>query len=61
MTVLEVPQWQGSGSRGAYRLRQGAAELAGLFPAGDRVRVDTDGEPTGTRDGVAALDTLASS
>ena len=30
VTVLEVPQWQGSGSRGAYRLRQGAAELAGL-------------------------------
>src|SRR5690242_2257809 len=58
VTVLEVPQWQGSGSRGAYRLRQGAAELAGLFPAGDRVRVDTDGEPSGPRDGVAALDTL---
>ncbi|MDT5024912.1 MAG: arginase [Micromonosporaceae bacterium] len=59
VTVLEVPQWQGSGSRGAYRLRQGASVLAGLFPAGQRVRVDTDGQPADPRDGVAALDTLA--
>ncbi|WP_207921260.1 arginase family protein [Micromonospora sp. KC721] len=58
-TVLEVPQWQGSGSRGAYRLRQGASALAGLFPGGQRMRVDTDNQPGGPRDGVAALDTLA--
>jgi arginase len=58
VTVVEVPQWQASGSRTAYRLRQGAAELADLFTAGDRLRADTAGQPTGARDGVAALDTL---
>lgn len=59
ITVLEVPQWQGSGSPGADRLRQGASALAGLFPAGQRMRVDTEGQPAEMRDGVAALDTLA--
>ncbi|GAB3984330.1 arginase family protein [Plantactinospora veratri] len=59
VTVLEVPQWQGSGSPGGYRLRRGASVLAGLFPAGQRFRVDTDGQPAERRDGVAALDTLA--
>jgi arginase len=58
VTVVEVPQWQASGSRTAHRLRQGAAELADLFTAGDRLRADTAGKPTGARDGVAALDTL---
>jgi arginase len=38
-TVLEVGQWQGSGSPGARRLAAGAAELAGLIPADRRVRV----------------------
>ncbi|WP_229706642.1 arginase family protein [Micromonospora sonchi] len=53
-----MPQWQGSGSPGAHRLRRGAAELAGLFPGTARVRVATDGMPTRRRDGVVALDTL---
>jgi arginase len=58
VTVLEVPQWQGSGSRGAYRLRRGAAELANLFAADARVRADTDDQPAPARAGVAALDAL---
>ncbi|MCW6004222.1 arginase family protein [Micromonospora sp. CPCC 205371] len=58
VTVVEVPQWQASGSRTAYRLRQGAAELADLFAAGARLRAEMDGQPSEARDGVAALDTL---
>ncbi|MEH1125388.1 arginase family protein [Micromonospora sp. CPCC 206061] len=58
VTVVEVPQWQASGSRTAYRLRQGAAELADFFATGERLRAATDGQPTEARDGVAALDTL---
>lgn len=38
-TVLEVGQWQGSGSPTAARLADGAAELARLIPADRRVRV----------------------
>ncbi|GLI02884.1 arginase family protein [Phytohabitans aurantiacus] len=59
VTVVEVPQWQASGSRTAYRLRRGAAELADFFPSDERLRADTERQPTGARDGVAALDTLA--
>lgn len=58
LTVLEIPQWQGSASLTAQRLRQGAADLAGLIPAGERLRIDADGEPGAARDGVAALDVL---
>lgn len=58
VTVVEVPQWQASGSRTRQRLRQGAAELAELFGARERLRAATDGHPTEARDGVAALDTL---
>ncbi|MCM4080807.1 arginase family protein [Paractinoplanes hotanensis] len=38
-TVLEVGQWQGSGSPDARRLAEGAAVLASLIPADQRVRV----------------------
>ncbi|MET0416716.1 MAG: arginase family protein, partial [Actinoplanes sp.] len=38
-SVLEIPQWQGSGSPTARRLAEGAAELAALVPADRRVRV----------------------
>ncbi|WP_228011550.1 arginase family protein [Nonomuraea phyllanthi] len=42
MTVVEVPQWRGSGSRTAERLREGARLLAGMVDAGRRVRVEVD-------------------
>jgi very-short-patch-repair endonuclease len=42
-TVLEVAQWQGSGSPTAIRLVDGAAALAGLIPADRRVRVPVPG------------------
>ena len=38
-TVLEIGQWQGSGSANARRLVAGAAELAALVPGDRRVRV----------------------
>ncbi|WP_283135343.1 GNAT family N-acetyltransferase [Rhizohabitans arisaemae] len=38
--VVEVPQWQGSFSETAPRLREGAARLAAMIPAAERVRVD---------------------
>jgi arginase family enzyme/very-short-patch-repair endonuclease len=38
-TVLEIGQWQGSGSPTARRLVAGAAELAALIPAGRRIRI----------------------
>ncbi|WP_219500311.1 arginase family protein [Nonomuraea ceibae] len=40
VTVVEVPQWRGSGAPTAERLREGARLLAGMVPAGTRVRVD---------------------
>jgi arginase family enzyme/very-short-patch-repair endonuclease len=46
-TVLEVGQWQGSGSRNARRLVAGAADLAAMIPADRRVRVAvSDAEPS---------------
>ncbi|MEV5705357.1 GNAT family N-acetyltransferase [Actinoallomurus sp. NPDC052274] len=39
-TVIEVPQWQGSSSARAHRLRAGARLLADLLPTADRVSVD---------------------
>lgn len=39
--VVEVPQWQGSSSATAHRLRDGAARLAALVPAAARRRVPT--------------------
>ncbi|GAB2801717.1 hypothetical protein GCM10027176_02410 [Actinoallomurus bryophytorum] len=45
ITVVEAPQWQGSASGTARRLREGARLLAGLVPAAaERVRVDITDE-----------------
>ncbi|WP_051796940.1 GNAT family N-acetyltransferase [Catenuloplanes japonicus] len=43
ITVLEVPQWDGSGSATARRLVPGAAFLASLVPADRHVRVPIGG------------------
>ncbi|HEX5204288.1 MAG TPA: arginase family protein [Actinoplanes sp.] len=46
-TVLEIGQWQGSGSPTARRLTAGAAALASLVPADKRIRVGvTDESPS---------------
>ncbi|MDT0345996.1 GNAT family N-acetyltransferase [Streptomyces litchfieldiae] len=43
-TVVEVPQWQGSGSPTAPALVEGAARLAAMIPGARRhIRVDTGG------------------
>jgi arginase len=47
IAVVEAPQWQGSGSATARRLRAGARLLAGLVPAAERVRVDITDETGG--------------
>jgi arginase family enzyme/GNAT superfamily N-acetyltransferase len=47
VVVVEVPQWQGSGSATARRLREGARLLAGLVPAAEHVRVDVADEAGG--------------
>jgi arginase family enzyme/GNAT superfamily N-acetyltransferase len=47
IAVVEAPQWQGSGSGTARRLREGARLLAGLVPAAERVRVDITDETGG--------------
>ncbi|NUR83195.1 MAG: arginase family protein, partial [Nonomuraea sp.] len=39
-TVIEVPQWQASGSPTARRLAAGARLLADLVPGADRVTID---------------------
>ncbi|MFR9777523.1 arginase family protein [Micromonospora sp. MS34] len=57
-TVVEVPQWQGSGSATARRLRRGAAALAALIPADERVRIEVGDEPGTAGDGVGALGVL---
>lgn len=57
-TVLCVPQWQGSGSRDAFRLVDGARRTAELVGADALVTVpvlDVDGEK---EDGIRALDVL---
>ncbi|MEV0195130.1 arginase family protein [Nonomuraea sp. NPDC050691] len=42
VTVVEVPQWRGSGAPTAERLREGAKLLADMVPATHRVRVEVD-------------------
>ena len=42
VTVVEVPWWRGSGAATAERLVEGARLLAGMVPAGRRVRVEVD-------------------
>ncbi|MCA2225728.1 arginase family protein [Nonomuraea aurantiaca] len=55
MTVVEVPQWQGSGSATAERLREGARLLAGMVPAGRRLRVEVDDDLIITASRVRAM------
>ncbi|MFD1503071.1 GNAT family N-acetyltransferase [Streptosporangium lutulentum] len=43
MTVVEVPQWQGSGSATAVRLAEGAALLGDMIPEAERVRIQVAG------------------
>ncbi|MQY06332.1 arginase family protein [Actinomadura macrotermitis] len=57
--VLQVPQWQGSSSPDARRLREGAERLAALIPDARYARPDVSDSP-GTPDaGVRAADVLA--
>ncbi|SEK36091.1 arginase family protein [Nonomuraea pusilla] len=57
VTVVEVPQWQGSGSATAERLREGARLLAGMVDADRRLRVEVaDDLPATARNVRAALD-----
>lgn len=60
VTVLEIPQWQGSGSATARRLPDGAAQLARLLPAGEHIRVATTDRAAPTLEGVTAKDALVS-
>jgi arginase len=46
VTVVEVPQWQGSGSPTAPRLVEGAARLAAMVPSTRHIRVDATGTLT---------------
>ncbi|MFC4122172.1 arginase family protein [Nonomuraea zeae] len=48
VTVVEVPQWRGSGARTAERLREGARLLADMVKADRRVRVDVDDDLVST-------------
>ncbi|MGP3931378.1 arginase family protein [Nonomuraea sp. KM88] len=48
MTVIEVPQWRGSGAPTAQRLREGARLLADMVDADHRVLVDADDDLVGT-------------
>jgi arginase family enzyme/ribosomal protein S18 acetylase RimI-like enzyme len=58
LTVIEVPQWQGSSRPTARLLRRGAAELAGMVPAVQHLKVDVAAGAGATRDGVGGLDAL---
>ncbi|WP_308168586.1 arginase family protein [Nonomuraea sp. NEAU-A123] len=55
MTVVEVAQWRGSGSGTAERLREGARLVAGMVPAGRRLRVDVDDDLVVTASRVRAV------
>ncbi|MGP3963429.1 arginase family protein [Nonomuraea sp. 3N208] len=43
LTVVEIPQWQGSTSPTAPRLIEGASRLAAMVPDARHIRVDTSG------------------
>lgn len=57
-SLIEAPQWQGSGSPHRNRLTVGAAELADLLPAKSRVRAEVVDTGTPSKDGVSNLDAL---
>jgi arginase family enzyme/GNAT superfamily N-acetyltransferase len=58
LTLVEVPQWQGSSRPTARRLREGAAELAAMIPAARRLKVEIATEAGVPRDSVNGLDIL---
>lgn len=58
-TVVEVPQWQGSGAAEPRRLADGAGMLAALVPAAGRVTVDVPSHPGTPSHGVRGWDVLA--
>jgi arginase family enzyme len=58
LTVIEIPQWQGSAARTARRLEDGAAALADLIPAADQVRLPPLDGPGTARDGVNNAEVL---
>lgn len=55
ITVLQVPQWQGSGAR---HLSPGAERLASVVPSSRSVRVPVPDSEGAERDGVRGLDVL---
>ena len=57
--LVEMAQWQGSGTRTARRLVEGAARLAELASSPCRTRVLTSDAPGRARAGVAHADVLA--
>ncbi|MFG1700939.1 hypothetical protein [Nonomuraea sp. NPDC049309] len=54
VTVVEVPQWRGSGSRTAERLKEGARLLADMVVAESRVRVAVEDDLVTTASRVRA-------
>jgi len=58
LTLIEVPQWQGSATPTARRLEQGAATLAGMIPAARHLKADVVTEAGIARHGVDRLDAL---
>ncbi|WP_336207932.1 arginase family protein [Nonomuraea sp. LPB2021202275-12-8] len=60
MTVVEVPQWRGSGAPTAERLREGARLLATMVPADERVLVEVEDDLVSTasrvREAVSKVD-----
>ncbi|MFE3206445.1 arginase family protein [Embleya sp. NPDC059237] len=58
LTIVEIPQWQGSSTGTAQRLIEGARLLARAVPDAARIRVSTDAAAGRARDGVAHADVL---
>ncbi|WP_036333245.1 hypothetical protein, partial [Microbispora sp. ATCC PTA-5024] len=57
-TLIQVPQWQGSGALDARRLSRGAEVLASFVPSRRTVRVPVPDAEGVERDGVRGLDAL---
>ncbi len=60
VTVVQVPQWRGSGAPTAERLREGARLLASMVPADERVLVEVEDDLVSTaarvREAIAQVD-----
>lgn len=59
ITVVAVPQWQGSSAAQARLLAEGADLLADLVPGAQKLSVPVPDSPGINRNGVRALDVLA--